>query len=84
MAFFLQQDLRCNVLRRAAERVRRPVAGGEGSHVLLAQAEIRKLNVPISIQQNVLGLQITVHDVLLVQMVQRKYQLRGVQLHSLL
>lgn len=44
---------------------------------LLCETKIRQLHMPVPIQQYVLRFQIPVHDVVLVQMLQRAGDLRG-------
>lgn len=48
-------------------------------YVLLTQAEVGQDDVPLRIQQNVLGLQVSVHDVQRVQVPQSARDLRGVE-----
>ena len=62
-------------LWRAAERGR----GTVGFYVLLAQAEVGEDNVSLGVQQDVLGLQVAVHDVEGVEVAQRAGDLRSVE-----
>lgn len=72
------QDLRCQVVRSSAERVRLRVAVKH-----LGQAEVSQANVPVLVHQDVFWFQVTVDDVFRVQVTQRHRDLDGVELSSL-
>ena len=55
---FLQNDLRCDVVWRAAERTRQRAV----ANVFLAHAEISHLNMTVRIQQHIVQLQVTGAD----------------------
>ena len=62
------------VLRRAAERRRRDVV----VDAFLGQAEICEFDVPVRVQQDVLGFEVSIHDAKRVQILQRKGDLGSV------
>ena len=64
------------VERRAAES-RRPVLLAD---VLLGEAKVRELDVAVVVDQDVLGLEVPVDDVQLVQLAERQRQLRQEEL----
>jgi len=72
------EQLGRNVLRRAAE-------GGRAARlvdVLLGQAEVGEGDVPLVVHQNVLELEVSVHDALLVQVLEGGEQLGAVELSA--
>lgn len=69
------QQLGCEVLRRAAEGVGRLGC----AHVKLAEAEVAQCNVARVVEENVLGLEVAVHDVEAVQVLEREQELGGVE-----
>lgn len=75
----LPQDLGRQVLGRAAQRLRRVAL-----HVLLRQAEVRDADVALGVQEEVLGLQVAVDDVVLMQMGDAQHDLGCVEFGSAL
>lgn len=58
-----------------------PALASETGDGFLAQTEVSELDVTVCIQEDVLRLQVAIHDVKLVQMLQRQYELSRVQAH---
>ena len=75
----LDKDLRCQVVGRSAEGVSLGVALED-----LSQTEVREADVPIFVHQDVLRLQVTVDDVLRVEMAQCHGDLDRVEAGTLL
>ena len=73
------QDFRRQILRRAAQRLRRVAL-----HVLLRQAEVRDADVPLRVQKEVLRLQVAIDDVVLMQMGDAQHDLGSVEFGSAL
>ena len=71
-------DLRCQILRRAAVRVG-PGAGLVRRQALFGQAKVSDFDVSFMVQENVLRLQVTVDDSILVEISERFNELRGVE-----
>jgi hypothetical protein len=68
-----------DVARRAAERVRL-VAVGED----LREAKVAELDVTRLVDEDVLGLEVAVHDVRLVEVLEREHNARDVEARELL
>jgi len=75
----IEQDFRAKVLRTSTNGLRFIIF----AKVLLAQAEVCKLQVSPLVNQNVLWLKITIQYVLLVQVFKGQYHLRNQQLRLL-
>ena len=73
------QDFRRQILRRAAQRLRRVAL-----HVLLREAEVRDADVPLGVQKEVLRLQVAIDDVVLMQMGDAQHDLGSVEFGSAL
>lgn len=73
---FIQQDLGSEVLSGTAERVGRVILREIG----FGQAKVTEGNMAISIQQDILRLEIAIDDVMIVEMLQRKDQFCNVKL----
>lgn len=71
----IEDDLRGDVVRGAAERLGRLVQ----VDVLLAHAKVRYLNVTVGVQQHVVQLQVTINDATRVQEEQSNCDFRGVE-----
>ena len=69
---FVEQNLGGEVLGRAAERVGAALA-------VLREAEVSQLQVAELVDEQVLGLQVAVYDVLRVQVVEHEHNLRRVE-----
>mmetsp|Transcript_21201 Transcript_21201/g.46764 ORF Transcript_21201/g.46764 Transcript_21201/m.46764 type:complete len:209 (-) Transcript_21201:162-788(-) len=69
------KDLRCQILRCAAHRLRRVVI----LHTLLAQPEISDLGMTVCIEKHVLGLEVTIDDVHGVKVRNAEQDLRAVE-----
>jgi hypothetical protein len=74
------QDLGREVLGRAAERVRAVAV----LHVDLAEAKVAERDVAVVVQQDVLRLEVAVHDVERVQVLEHEEELRAVEARVLL
>jgi len=77
----VSDDLRRQVLSCAAKRAR---LAAFLVQAVLAEPEISKPDMPLVVNQNILGLQIPIHNALLVQVLKRKHNLRGIELGPLL
>mmetsp|Transcript_42428 Transcript_42428/g.96433 ORF Transcript_42428/g.96433 Transcript_42428/m.96433 type:complete len:248 (-) Transcript_42428:217-960(-) len=73
----LQEDLRSEILWSTTESI----SGGGGRHVKLRQTKIGHPHVTIPIQQDVLGLQVTIQTAVLVQVLECKQNFRTVKSH---
>lgn len=75
VAFLVEKDLGGEVLGRAAERVGELVVGQVG----LGQTKVAKGNVACGVEKDVLGLEVTVHNVVLVEMLKGQHKLSNVE-----
>mmetsp|Transcript_14324 Transcript_14324/g.58328 ORF Transcript_14324/g.58328 Transcript_14324/m.58328 type:complete len:390 (+) Transcript_14324:2365-3534(+) len=66
-------NLRRDVIWRSAHRVRLLLGN------LLGEAVVHNLDVPVPVEQQVLGLEVAVHDALRVHVLQREHHARGVE-----
>lgn len=73
---FPEQHFGRHVLRRPAKRVRRVVA----AHVRLRKAEIAQMDIPLQVEEDVLGLYVSVDNSLLVEVLDSQAHLREVLL----
>ena len=75
LSYLLPDDFWCEVLRGAAERV----SGIWGLQALLAEPEVGEHDVARAVEQQVLRLEVTVHDLSLVQVAQGRGNLSTVE-----
>lgn len=69
------EHLRCHVVWRAAERVGRPVQ----EDLQLAHSKVRDSDVTLKVQQHIVQLEIPIHNAFLVQEIQARPDLGGVE-----
>ena len=73
------QNLRRQILRRAAQRLRRIAL-----HILLGEAEVRDADVAFDVQKQVFGLQIAIYNVVFMKMGDSENDLGSVEFRAAL